>query len=363
MAKRDYYEALGVSKNATKDQIKKAYRQLAKQYHPDRNKESGADAKFKEAQEAYDVLSDAQKRAAYDQYGFAGTQAFDGGLGGQGGYGGMDGFDFGNLGDLTDLFGSFFGSNFSGFAESNGGGRQRGQDIQAGLKLTFQEAVFGAEKTLKYERYEECDVCHGTGAEGGKTKTCTQCAGKGKVAQIRNTMFGAMQTVAVCPTCSGTGQEIEHKCKNCKGEGRVMQRSELTLKIPAGIPDGVTLRFQGKGDAGKHTAGHGDLFVNIEVEAHPRLERRRDDIYLNQDIDAVTATLGGEVTVPSVDGDITIKIPAGSQPGAVLKLSGKAGPKFGNTGRGDQYVKLNVQIPQKLTRAQQQAWEQLRLTQ
>jgi molecular chaperone DnaJ len=362
MSKRDYYEVLGLQKGAGKDQIKKAYRQLAKQYHPDRNKEADAEVKFKEVQEAYDVLSDDAKRDAYDKYGFAGTQAFGSGFGDQD-LGGLEGFNFGDLGDLSGLFGSLFGSGFAGFGGMDDGrrpGQLRGQDIQANLKISFLEAIFGVETELTYERYVACAVCAGTGSKDGKKHTCSQCNGRGKVAQVRNTMFGSIQTVSTCPKCNGSGEEIADPCKQCKGEGRVSQKDNFKLKIPAGIPDGVTLRFAQKGDAGPRGGSWGDLFVTIEVEPHPRLERRGDDIYLDQEVDVVTAVLGGETTIPTVDGEVTIKVPAGSQPGKVLKLSGKGGPKFRGNGRGDQYVKLIVQIPQKLTREQQKIWEQLR---
>lgn len=361
MAKRDYYEVLGVSKSASKDEVKKAYRKLAKEYHPDRNKDAGAEEKFKEVQEAYEVLSDESKRDAYDKYGFAGTQAFDGGLGGLGGLGGVEGFDFGNLGDLSDLFGSFFGSNFSGFGGQGGrGGNNRGEDIEVNLKVTFSEAIFGADKEFTYSRLNSCETCNGSGAKNGKVKTCTKCGGRGKVAQVRQTMFGAIQTVTVCPTCDGTGQEIEEKCTTCGGAGRTKQQDKLSLKIPAGIPDGVTLRFAGKGNAGQRSGVAGDLFVSIEVESHPRLERRGDDIYLEENIDVVTAVLGGEISVPTVHGDIKIKVPAGSHTGQVMRLSGKGGPKFRGKGNADQYVRINVEIPKKLTRDQQKLWEELR---
>lgn len=358
MAKRDYYEVLGVSKSASKDEVKKAYRNLAKQYHPDRNKEAGAEDKFKEVQEAYDVLSDQPKREAYDRYGFAGAQSFGGGgLGGQD-FGNFEGFDFGNLGDLGDIFGSFFGGNLSGF----GGGRAnlQGEDIKITLKLKFLEAVFGAEKEVSFNRQFACKKCGGTGAKDGKHKTCHTCGGNGKVAQVRQTMFGNMQTVTTCPTCDGTGQEISEKCDVCAGSGRNKEVENLSLKIPAGIPDGVNLRFPGKGNAGKNGERAGDLFVSIEVESHPRLERKGDDIYLDQTIDITTAVLGGEIPIPTVDGEVTIKIPNGSHSGQVLKLTGKGGPKFKGKSRADQYIRLELEVPKKLTKEEQKLWEELR---
>lgn len=356
MSKRDYYEVLGVSKSASKDELKRAYRKLAKELHPDRNKQQDAEAKFKEVQEAYDVLSDEQKRAAYDQYGFAGTQAYGGGYG-QGDFGGFNAAD---LGDLGDLFGSFFGG-LGGFDFGGGGSRRhRGGDIEATVKISFMEAVFGAEKTVTYHRHMACDKCGGSGAKDGKLETCPTCKGQGRTMQVQRTILGNIQTVTTCPTCAGSGQVAKEKCDKCGGDGINERKEELKVKVPAGIPDGVTLRFQAAGDYGQRGGTPGDLFLTIEIESHPRLERRGDDIYLDQDVDVVSAVLGGEVEIPTVHGNLTIKIPEGSQPGKVLKLSGKGGPKFRGNGNGDQYVKLNVKIPEKLSREQKSAWESLR---
>lgn len=357
MAKRDYYEVLGISKSASKDEIKKSYRNLAKQFHPDRNKEAGAEDKFKEVQEAYDVLSDQSKREAYDRYGFAGAQSFGGGGGFAGGqYQDMEGFDFGNLGDLSDIFGSFFGGGFSGGGRASG----NGEDIQINLKLNFLEAIFGVEKEVSYQRQAGCNTCSGTGSKDGKLKTCSTCGGRGKVAQVRQTMFGNMQTVSTCPTCNGSGQEVTEKCNDCGGDGRKKATETIKLKIPAGIPDGVNLRFTQKGNAGKNSKPAGDLYVNIEVESHNKLERRGDDIYMEQTIDITTAVLGGDVGVPTVSGEVQIKVPAGSHSGQVLKLSGRGGPKFKGKGNADQYIRLEVEIPKKLSKQEQQLWEQLR---
>lgn len=357
MAKRDYYEVLGLQKGADKSAIKKAYRNLAKQYHPDRNQEAGAEEKFKEVQEAYDVLGDDQKKDAYDKYGFAGTQGF-GGMGGSG----MGGFQ--DAGDLGDLLGQMFGGAFgglSGFAGAGMGGRRmrRGSDIEATLKVEFQEAVFGGTKQVKYERYAPCEHCEGSGAKDNKLKTCETCKGAGQVTQVQNTFFGKIQTATVCPTCRGTGKVPEDTCDHCKGSGREKTTETFEIKVPAGIPDGVTLRFQGRGDMGEAGSQPGDLYVSIEVVPHARLERRGDDIYLDEDISAVTATLGGEIDVPTVDGEVTMKIPAGTQPGKVLKLSGRGGPRFRGNGKGDQYVRLNVTIPTKLSKQERKLWEQL----
>lgn len=363
--KRDYYQVLGVSKSASKDEIKKAYRKLAKEYHPDRNKAADAEAKFKEVQEAYDILSDQQKRQAYDQYGFAGTQAF----GGSGGspFGNFQGFQQGDLGGFEDILGNLFGSSFGGFDFGGMGGRaqtrrsnNRGSDLEFVLKVEFQEAVFGVEKTFDYDRHVKCDVCKGSGAKDNKKKTCPTCSGKGQVTQVQNTFFGRMQVVAPCPECHGEGEVIAEKCPNCKGSGVLQKRDTFKIKVPAGIPDGVTLKFTEKGNAGERGGAYGDLYITIEVKADPKLERRGDDIYMDQEIDVVTAVLGGEIEVPTVHGKVLMKVPAGTQSEKVLRLKEKGGPKFRGNGNGDQYVKLIVNIPEKLTKEQKKLWENLR---
>jgi molecular chaperone DnaJ len=362
MAKRDYYEVLGLTKSATAQEIKKAYRKLAKELHPDRNKAADAEEKFKELQEAYEVLSDDQKRSAYDQYGFAGTQGF-GGAGDTGGFGGYTDFSNANFGDLGDLFSSFFGGNFGGFdfgGAPRSDGRTRGSDIESTIRIEFLEAVFGVEKTITYKRKNTCETCKGTGAKDGQKVTCHECGGRGQVVRVQKTIFGNIQTVTTCPVCGGTGQEIKEKCPTCHGEGRVDSTENFTLNIPAGIPDGVTLRFTGRGNVGQNGGATGDLYITVEVNPHPRLERRGDDIYLDQEVDVVTATLGGEVKIPTVSGEIGMKIPAGTQPERVLRLSGKGGPKFKGGGHGDQYVRIKVKIPEKLSREQKRKWEDLR---
>lgn len=361
MAKRDYYEVLGVGKSSTKQEIKKAYRKLAKQYHPDRNKEAGAEEKFKEVQEAYDILADDQKRSAYDQYGFAGTQGFGGGGAGMGGFSGnmqdfMDQFGGagGSFGGLGDLLGGFFGGT------TKRSGRSVGSDIEVTLTLKFEEAVFGTEKEFEYERFKECSTCNGTGAEGGKVKMCQTCNGNGQVAQVQRTILGSMQVVTTCPNCKGLGEVPENMCKTCGGTGKQREKDTMKIKIPAGIPDGVTLRFTDKGNAGEKGAGYGDLFVNIEVEAHSTFERRGNDIYMDLHIDVLTAVLGGEVTVPTVHGEVIMKVPEGTQSEKVLRLKGKGGPVFKEAKNGDQYVRLIVDIPERISKEERNAWEQLK---
>ncbi len=363
MSKRDYYEVLGISKSASKDEIKKAYRKLAKELHPDRNKAADAEDKFKELQEAYEILADDQKRSAYDQYGFAGTQAFGGG-GYSGGMGGFEDFGQGfggNLGGLEDLLGGFFGNGFGGFGASSRAARNKvGADLEVTLKVEFLEAVFGVEKTISYSREVICDKCSGTGAKEGKLKTCSVCNGTGQTVTLQRTIFGTMQVATTCTNCKGAGQEIAEKCDSCEGKGTVRQQEDFAIKIPAGIPDGVTLRFKDKGNAGRNGGAYGDLFVTIEVVSHPILERKGNDIYMDKEIDVVTAVLGGEVEIPSVHGSLRMKIPAGTQPEKVLRLKGKGGPRFRGNGNGDQYVRLIVKIPEKLSREEKKIWEKLK---
>jgi len=365
--KRDYYQVLGVSKSASKDEIKKSYRSLAKQYHPDKNKSNDAESKFKEIQESYDVLSDESKRKAYDQYGFAGTQAFSGG--GGGGYTDFGSSFGGDTSGFEDILGNFFGNSFSGFGNGNGRGggsrvSNRGEDLEYSLQIEFNEAIFGLEKELQYNRLIKCDLCNGSGAKNGAKKTCPTCGGKGQVVQVQNTLLGRMQVVTTCPTCLGEGEIITEKCPKCKGTGTLSIKDKFTIKIPAGIPDGVTLRFKEKGNAGKNGGGYGDLLITIEVKADKNLERKGDDIYMSKEIDVVTAVLGGEVEIPTVHGLVIMKIPAGTQSNKVLRLKEKGGPKFRSNGsNADQYVKIIVNIPVKLSKQEKEIWESLKAEQ
>lgn len=354
MDKRDYYEVLGLSKGASKEEIKKSYRKLAKEYHPDRNKSEGAESKFKEVQEAYEVLSDEQKRGAYDQYGFAGTQAFSSNGGGFSGFSG-------DLGGFEDLLGGLFGSSFGGFGSSNRReNNNRGADIELNIQIDFFDAIFGSEKEIEYKRYIKCKKCNGSGSKNGKLKTCNTCSGRGQVTQVQNTFFGRMQVVTNCPTCGGSGQIIEEECNECKGNGVNLEKDILNIKIPAGIPDGVTLRFTEKGNVGKRGGEVGDLYLTIEVKSHKELERKGDDIYSELHVKAFDAVLGNEIEVTTVHGKVLMKVPSGVQSGKILRLKSKGAPKFRGGGNGDHYVKIVVDIPEKLTREERIAWENVR---
>ncbi len=356
MAKRDYYEVLGVSKSASKDEIKKAYRKLAKEFHPDKNKAADAATKFNEVQEAYDTLSDEQKRSGYDKYGFAGAQQSFG----AGGFPGGTNFS-GDLGGFEDLLGGFFGDGF-GF----GGGRQsrrnrdkRGSDLEYRMTLEFNEAVFGVEKDLEYRRKVRCEKCSGSGSKDGKTQTCKTCNGNGQVHQVQRTVFGNMQVSSDCPTCGGSGQVIAEKCDVCSGSGVENKLETFKIKIPQGIPDGVTLKYAGKGNAGENGGSIGDLYIAVSVKEHPVLKRKGDDVYMDMEVNPMQAVLGGEVEIPTVHGDVIMEIPAGTQPEKVLRLKDKGGPKFKGNGKGDQFVTIKIKIPTKLSKEEKRLWEEL----
>jgi len=356
--KRDYYEVLGLEKTASKQDIKKAYRKLAKEYHPDVNKAADAEDKFKEVQEAYEVLSDEQKRSAYDQFGHAGTSGFGGGFEGFGGAQDFSGVDFGDFADIGSIFDTFFGG---GFGRSQGGQRvQRGQDLQLRVSLDFESAVFGTEKVIHYDRSINCSTCNGSGAKGGTSmKTCPECGGQGRVTRMQRSFIGTIQTTSVCPTCRGKGNVIKDVCTTCAGKGVVKKEEEIKLKIPKGTPDGLTLRFREKGNAGANGGGYGDLYVQIEVKPHKLFERRGDDIYLEKEIDVVTAVLGEEITVPTLHGDVKVKVKPGTQPGTILRLTSKGAPKLRGSGNGNQYVQLKIVVPSRLSKKQRELWEKL----
>lgn len=342
MSKRDYYEVLGVSKSATKDELKKAYRKLSKQFHPDINKEPGADEKFKEVKEAYEVLSDDQKRAHYDQFGHVDpNQGFGGG-------------DFGGgFGGFEDIFNSFFGG---------GGGRRRdpnaprqGADLQYTMTLKFEEAVFGKETDIEIPREEECDTCDGTGAKPGtKVDTCKHCHGSGQISVEQNTPFGRIVNRRVCHHCNGTGKEIKERCKTCSGTGKVTRRNKIHVKIPAGVDDGQQLRVAGKGEAGINGGPAGDLYIVFHIRSHEFFERDGDDIYCEMPITFVQAALGDEVEVPTLHGKVKLKVPAGTQTGTKFRLKGKGVPNVRGYGTGDQHVLVRIVTPTKLSEKQKQ---------
>ena len=360
MAKRDYYEVLGVDKSASADEIKKAYRKKAIQYHPDRNPgDKEAEEKFKEAAEAYEVLSNPDKRARYDQYGFAGV---DGAAGG----GGFGGFGAGGM-SMDDIF-SMFGDIFGGRGGFGGGSAQprqrryRGSDLRVKVKLSLKEISTGVEKKFKLKKYVQCSHCHGTGAEGtGGVETCPTCQGTGSVTRTQQSIFGIMQTQSVCPQCGGEGKIIKNKCKECDGEGIVYGEEIVTVKIPAGVAEGMQVTINGKGNAGKHNGVPGDLLVLIEEEKHPELIRDESDLIYNLLLSVPTAALGGTVEIPTIDGKAKIKIEPGTQPGKVLRLRGKGLPTINsygyNTGTGDLLVNVSVYIPEKLNKEERQALE------
>jgi molecular chaperone DnaJ len=348
MAKRDYYEVLGVGKTASADEIKKAFRRLAVQYHPD--KQGGDEVKFKEINEAYEVLSNSDKRQRYDQFGHAGVGgASDGGFGGFG-QGQNINFDFGDMG-LGDIFGSFFGQGFGG---QRAGQRTRGNDVETNVTLTFEEAVFGVEKELKMTLNDTCSHCKGTTAEPGhELKTCDTCKGSGQTTRVMNTILGAIQQTTVCPTCQGRGKVPEKVCSVCHGKGVERREQLMTLKVPAGIDDGAVIRLQGHGEA---IAGgeKGDLYVGIRVKPHKKFTREGDLILSEEHISMVDAALGAELETDTVDGAMTIKIPAGTQSGSDFKLSGHGVPHLRGNSRGAHIVTVHVDIPSKLSKRQKE---------
>ncbi len=342
--KRDYYEVLGVDKSATEEEIKKAYRQLAKKYHPDVNPSEEAAAKFKEASEAYAVLSDASKRQQYDQFGHA---AFDG----TGGYGG-GGFDF-NGADFSDMFGDIFGDIFGGGrARQNSNGPMKGASIRTSVRISFMESVFGATKTLTLNLKDPCPTCGGTGAKPGTSpKMCPKCGGKGQVVYTQQSFFGTVRNVQTCPGCSGSGKIIEEKCSTCGGSGYTSSRKQIEVTIPAGIRSGMSVRISEKGEPGINGGPRGDLMVEVLVEEDPNYYRQDNDLYTNVTISYAVAALGGSVVIDTVDGKVLYDVKEGTQTGTRVRLKGKGVPSLQNKNiRGDQYVTLTVETPVKLSK-------------
>lgn len=347
--KKDYYELLGIDRSSSEDEIKKAYRKMAKKYHPDLNPgDKQAEEHFKEVNEAYSVLSDAEKKARYDQFGHAGVDPNYGAGGGAGGFGGFGGFE-----DLGDIFGSIFGGGFGGGRQANPNAPRRGGDASANVNLSFEEAAKGCKKTIKVTRIETCSECSGSGAEKGSSpKECPTCHGTGQINVTQRTPFGAMRTQRVCDQCRGTGRIVEKPCHACAGKGRVRRTTEKEIDIPAGIDDGQIINLRGGGDSGVNGGPSGDLHVSTSVRPHPIFERDGFDVFCEIPISFTQAALGDEITVPTLDGKVKFKIHEGTQPGDEFKLSGKGIKRLNYGGRGDQYVKINVEIPKDLTAAQ-----------
>lgn len=357
MSKRDYYEILEVSKNASADEIKKAYRKKAIQFHPDKNPgNKEAEEKFKEAAEAYEVLSNEDKRRRYDQYGHAGV----GGASGGGGFGGGMSMDdiFSHFGDI---FGGGFGG-FGGFGGSRGGQRvNKGSNLRVKVKLTLQEIANGVEKKIKVKKYVSCSHCKGTGAANGSSYSdCSTCRGTGQVTRISNTILGQMQTTSTCPTCQGEGKIITHKCAECNGEGLMRQDEVVTIQIPAGVEEGMQLSVSGKGNAARRGGINGDLLVLIQEEAHPELIRDGSDLIFNLVMSVPDAILGAAVEIPTVEGKVKVKIEGGTQPGKILRLKGKGLPEINGYRRGDLLVRINVYIPKDLSKEDIRLVEKLR---
>ena len=353
--KRDYYEPLGVSKGATDDEIKKSYRKLAKQYHPDLNPgDKAAEARFKEVNEAYEILSDKEKRARYDQFGHAGVDPnFNPGGGFGGGFGGFT--DMGDI-DLGDLFGSFFGGGFGGGGSSRRNGPQKGETIRTGVAISFEEAAFGCEKEVTVSRTEQCDVCHGTGCAPGTTaEVCPDCHGSGTVRIQRGGGGFSFATTTTCPKCRGAGKIIHQPCKTCNGAGSVRRQKKLAVTIPAGIDNGQAVSLRGQGGAGKNGGPAGDLLIAVTVRPHPTFRREGTSVYMDQPVSFVQAALGAELEIPTIDGTVKYTMPEGTQSGTTFRLRGKGIPGLNGRGRGDQYVTVKVQVPTGLSRAQKDA--------
>lgn len=365
MAQRDPYEVLGVAKNASDAEIKSAYKKLAIKYHPDRNPNNKeAEEKFKEAAEAYDILRDKDKRARYDQFGFAGMGGANGGGGGQG-------FDMNDIFSMFgDIFGGHMGGGGGGFESFFGGGggsyggpqKHHGGDLRIKVRLTLEEAAAGATKKFKVHKNMTCTHCNGSGSEDGKTNTCSTCHGTGYVSRTMNTMFGRMQQQSPCNACGGTGTTIKNKCKYCSGTGVVAGDETIEVKIPAGVDTGMILNVQGKGHAGRNNGYAGDIKVAIEVEEHPELHRQDTDLIYNLLLDLPTAVLGGSVEIPTIDGKVKVKIEPGTQSGKTLRLRGKGMPSLHGYGQGygDEIIRISIYIPEHLSKEEQELFEKMR---
>ena len=350
--KRDFYEVLGLSKGASEDEIKKAYKKMARKYHPDLNPDNKeAEEKFKEVNEAYEILSDADKKARYDQFGHAGVDPNFGAGGFGGGFDG--GFDFGDLGDI---FGSFFGGGFGGGRRTNPNAPQRGESIRMSVTISFEEAAFGCEKEVTVERMEACDTCHGSGcAAGTSPETCPDCRGSGQVQVRRQTPMGVFATTTTCPKCGGKGRIIQQPCGDCHGSGSVRKRKTIKASIPAGIDNGQTISVRGQGHAGKNGGPAGDLLITITVRPHELFRREGTSVLCEAPITFAQAVLGAELEIPTIDGKVKYDLPEGTQSGTTFRLKGKGIPSINGRGRGDQYVTVYIETPRDLNREQREA--------
>ena len=350
--KRDYYEVLGVSKGASEDEIKKAYKKLARKYHPDLNPDNKeAEEKFKEVNEAYEILSDPNKKARYDQFGFAGVDP-NYGAGGAGG--GLDGGFY--FGDLGDIFGSFFGGGFGGGRRTNPNAPQRGESIRLSLAISFEEAAFGCEKEVSVDRMEQCGTCHGNGCAAGTTpEVCPDCHGTGQVQVRRQTPMGVFATSSPCGRCGGKGKIIHQPCPDCRGSGAVRRRKTIQVSIPAGIDNGQTISVRGQGSAGKNGGPAGDLLVTITVRPHELFRREGTSVLCDAPITFAQAVLGAELEIPTIDGKVKYDLPEGTQSGTTFRLKGKGIPAINGRGRGDQYVTVYIETPRNLNREQKEA--------
>ena len=350
--KRDYYEVLGVSKGASEDEIKKAYKKLARKYHPDLNPDNKeAEEKFKEVNEAYEILSDPNKKARYDQFGFAGVDPNYGAGGAGGGFDG--GFDFGDLGDI---FGSFFGGGFGGGRRTNPNAPQRGESIRLSLAISFEEVAFGCEKEVSVDRMEQCGTCHGNGCAAGTTpEVCPDCHGTGQVQVRRQTPMGVFATSSPCGRCGGKGKIIHQPCPDCRGSGAVRRRKTIQVSIPAGIDNGQTISVRGQGSAGKNGGPAGDLLVTITVRPHELFRREGTSVLCDAPITFAQAVLGAELEIPTIDGKVKYDLPEGTQSGTTFRLKGKGIPAINGRGRGDQYVTVYIETPRNLNREQKEA--------